>query len=170
MKLRTSSRNRSRNHKKSKTCVSGASHPLVPRWLLIIADILCFGLFCFLIHRVLALWHRGTSIFPIEILGSLWVHGWRLSPAAWGSHLGLDPRSPSGQSPHTGLRSRVLQRSSLPEVSQDLAEISPHHQNNYGLDAYKLKLENKPMNMSTTNNNKSRNSLPSPISSSTRVY
>jgi hypothetical protein len=82
----------------------------------------------------------------------------------------LKHRSPSGQSPHTGLRSRVLQRSSHPEVSQDLAEISPHHQNNYGLDAYKLKLENKPMNMSTTNNNKSRNSLPSPISSSTRVY
>jgi hypothetical protein len=31
------------------------------------------------------------------------------------------------------------------------------------LDIYKLKLENKPMNMSTTNNNESRNSLPSPL-------
>jgi hypothetical protein len=31
------------------------------------------------------------------------------------------------------------------------------------LDTYKLKLENKPMNMSTTNNNESRNSLPSPF-------
>jgi hypothetical protein len=31
------------------------------------------------------------------------------------------------------------------------------------LDTYKLKLENKPINMSTTNNNESRNSLPSPI-------
>jgi hypothetical protein len=30
------------------------------------------------------------------------------------------------------------------------------------LDTYKLKLENKPMNVSTTNNNESRNSLPSP--------
>jgi hypothetical protein len=35
----------------------------------------------------------------------------------------------------------VLQRSSLPEVfpHQDIAGISPHHQNNYGLDTYKLK-------------------------------
>jgi hypothetical protein len=59
----------------------------------------------------------------------------------------------------------VLQRSSLPEVfpHPGLAGISSHHQNNYGLDTYKLKLENKPMNMSTTNNNESRNSLPSPF-------
>jgi hypothetical protein len=33
----------------------------------------------------------------------------------------------------------VLWASSLPEVSQDLAEISPNNQNNYGLNTYKLK-------------------------------
>ncbi len=127
-----------------------------------VIDINLFVLLCFLIHRdaKASLWLSRDFHLPHRDLGgSLWVHGWLLSPAAWGSHLCLRTRSPSGHSPHTGLRSRVLQRSSHPEVSQDLAGISPHHQNSYGLDAYKLK---PTINMSTTNNNESRNSLPSP--------
>jgi len=109
------------------------AYPLVPRWLLIIADINLFGVALLLDPQVLILWHRGASTSPTETYGSLWAHGRLLSPAAQCSHLGLGlrTRSPSGHSPHAGLRSRVLQRSSLPEVSahQDLAEISPHHQN-----------------------------------------
>ncbi len=125
----------------------------------------CLVLLCFLTNRVFSSVASGASTSPKEILGSLWVHGWLLSPAAWGSHLYLRTRSPSGHSPHKGLRSRELWASSLPEVfpHPGLAGISLHHQNNYGLDTYKLKLENKPMNMSTTNNNESRNSLPSPL-------
>jgi hypothetical protein len=136
--------------------------PLVPRWLLIL---ICLVLLCFLTHRdaKASLWSSRDFHLPQRDLGismGSWV---AVEPSGTGSHLCLEPRSPSGQRPHTGLRSRVLQRSSHPEVSshQDLAEISPHHQNNYGLDAYKLK---PTINMSTTNNNESRNSLPSPAS------
>ena len=156
--------------RQAKLCPS--MKPLVPRWSLIVIDINLFWIvFASWSTGFLALWHRGTSTSPIGILISLWVHGWLLSPEERGSHLGLKHWSPSGQSPHTGLRSRVLWVSSLPEVSphQDIAGISPHHQNNYGLDTYKLKLKNKPMNMSTKNNSESRNSLPSPLNMWKRI-
>ena len=86
----------------------GAASPLVPRWSLIVIDILLFVLLCFLIHRVFSPVASGDFHLPHRDLGismGSWV---AVEPSGKGSHLCLRTRSPSGQSPHTGLRSREL--------------------------------------------------------------
>ena len=121
--------------------------PLVPRWLLIVIDFLLFRLLCFLIHRdaIASLWSSRDFHLPHRDMDIPMGSWGLLSPAALGSHLCLRTRSPSGHSPHRGLGPRVLQRSSLPEVSahQDLAGILPRHQNNYELMLISLSSDNK---------------------------
>ncbi|MDT7890041.1 MAG: hypothetical protein RQ885_13850 [Desulfurococcales archaeon] len=63
-----------------------------------------------MIHRdvIASLWISRDFHLPHRDLGISMGSPVAVKPAERGSHLPLDPRSPSGHSPHTGLRSRVL--------------------------------------------------------------
>jgi hypothetical protein len=110
-------------------------------WLSLI--LICFGLLCLLIHRdaITPLWISRDFHLPPQRSWDLYGLTSAVEPAERGSHLGLDLRSPSGHSPHRGIQPRMLQRPLHPEVSphQNIAEISHHHQNNYGLNIHKPK-------------------------------